>query len=61
MRRQTEKRGRNSTREYLFAQNFSPTVAYFTLRSSPSGSRKALRIGRLLYLPAAPTGIDGAC
>ena len=53
---QTEKKGRNTTREPLSELDFSPVVVYFTSRSSLNGPRKALRIGRLLYLPAAPAG-----
>ena len=58
---QTEKKGRNTIREPLSELDFSPVVAYFTPRSSLNGPRKALRIGRLLYLPAAPAGRNGAC
>lgn len=42
-------------------QNVSLLSSYFTPRSFLSSSKEALRIGRLLYLPATPTGRDGAC
>ena len=56
-----QKKRRNTTRGPLSELDFSPVVAYFTPRSSLNGPRKALRIGRSLYLPAAPAGRDGAC
>lgn len=54
-------KGRDTTRESLSEQGISPFVAYFTRRASLRDSGEALRIGRLLYQPAAPTGKDGAC
>ena len=54
-------KGRNTTRESRSEQNFSPFVVYFTPRSSHGSAKEALKIGGLLYLPAAPTGRDAAC
>lgn len=54
-------KGRNTARESLSEQSVSPFVASFSPRSCLRDSGELLRIGRLLYQPAAPTGKDGAC
>lgn len=58
---QTEKRGGTQPGNLILNRTSPRFVAHFTLRSPLGSAKDALRIGRLLYLPAAPTERDGAC